>query len=191
MRISKLSAALLAGALATGTSLSALAQSEPTISKPEALEISNGFDHIGAEIHELDHEGRQIFYLDEGDPEGRAVVFLGGQGTSLDAFQLAEFNRSFREQLGLRMISVERNGFGESPFDPDLGYADYNAEILAVLDHLGVEDFAIVALSGGGAYAAQLAAAVPERVISLHRAAAVSPTRPTRIEPTDCKASPL
>lgn len=189
MRISKLSAALLAGALATSTSLAALAQSEPTISEPEALEISNGFDHIGAEIHEIDHEGRQIFYIDEGDAEGRAVVFLGGQGTSLAAFQLAEFNRSFREQLGLRMISVERNGFGESPFDPDLGYADYNAEILAVLDHLGVEDFAIVAISGGGAYAAQLAAAVPERVISLHLAAAVSRTLPTRSEPTNCELS--
>jgi pimeloyl-ACP methyl ester carboxylesterase len=52
-----------------------------------------------------------------------------------------------------------------------------------VLDHLGIDRFAILAISGGGAYAAQLAAQVPERVISLHAAAAVSSTLPTRTPP--------
>lgn len=116
------------------------------------------------------------------------MVFLGGQGTSLAAFQLTEFNRTTRLALGLRMISVERNGLGESPLDPARGYGDYADEVLAVLDHLGVEKFAIVAISGGGAYAAHLAAAAPERVLSLHATAAVSKTLPTRSEP-DCSAS--
>lgn len=161
---------------------------EPIMADPQAIEIDNGFDHIGAEVHSIDIGDRPAFYIDEGDPEGRPVVFMGGQGTSLAAFQLTEFNRSLRLALGLRMISVERNGFGESPFDPDRGYSDYTEEVLGVLDHLGIDDFAIVAISGGGAYAAQLAAAVPDRVLSLHAAAAVSSTLPTRDEP-DCDIS--
>ena len=69
------------------------------------------------------------------------------------------------------------------PAGPSLGYNDYNNEVLAVLDHLGVEDFSILAISGGGAYAAHLAAAVPDRVTSLHAAAAVSSSLPTRAAP--------
>lgn len=184
-----ITAGLAAGMLGALFAVPALAQPQATVPDPEALEIANGFDHIGAEVHELVLDGRPVFYIDEGDAEGRAVVFLGGQGTSLAAFQLTEFNRSLRESLGLRMISVERNGFGESPFDPELGYSDYAAEILAVLDHLDVDDFAIVAISGGGAYAAHLAATAPERVSSLHLAAAVSRTLPTRSEPANCDLS--
>jgi non-heme chloroperoxidase len=147
---------------------------------PRSIELQDEFDHIGAEVHSLTRDGRTSYYIDEGDPDGRAVVFIGGAGTSLEAFQLTEFARTSREELGLRVISVERNGFGESELDLDLDYADYNAEILAVLDHLGIDRFAVLAISGGGAYAAQLAAQAPERVISLHAAAAVSSTLPTR-----------
>ncbi len=183
MTSSKIGTGMAVTCLIGGTALAAHAQSAPTISDPAALEIASGFDHVGAEVHELDLDGRPVFYIDDGDPEGRPVVFIGGQGTSLAAFQLTEFNRSLRLALGLRMISVERNGFGESPFDPDRGYSDYTDEVLGVLDHLGADEFAIVAISGGGAYAAQLAATVPDRVISLHATAAVSSTLPTREEP--------
>jgi len=43
-----------------------------------------------------------------------------------------------------------------------------------VLDRLGVWNFRLVAISGGGPYAAALAAAAPERVLSLHLAAALA-----------------
>lgn len=155
---------------------------------PASIVLQGAFDHIGAEVHSLTSGDRTSYYIDEGHPDGRPVVFIGGQGTSLEAFQLTEFARSSREALGLRVISVERNGFGKSQFDPDLGYADYTKEVLAVLDHLGVDKFVIMAISGGGAYAAQLAAAVPERVISIHAGAASPRTLPTRTAP-DCTAT--
>ena len=154
--------------------------------EPASIKLQNGFDHIGAEVHSLTHNGRTSYYIDEGHPDGRAVVFIGGQGTSLEAFQLTEFARSSREALGLRVISVERNGFGESEFDPKLGYADYVNEVLAVLQHLNIDKFVIMGISGGGAYTAQLAAAAPDRVISIHLGAASSRTLPTRTPP-DCK----
>lgn len=151
-----------------------------------AVDLQEDFDHIGAQVHALDRGGRTSHYIDEGGRGDRAVVFMGGQGTSLEAFQLTEFARSSRDELGLRVISVERNGFGESTFDPALGYADYNAEVLRVLEHLGIERFAILAISGGGAYAAHLAAQVPARVISMHAAAAVDRTLPGRTPLAAC-----
>jgi non-heme chloroperoxidase len=187
MKQTSLPALLAASALG----LSALpreAHSQTETPDPTAIDLVSGFDHIGAEIHQVEIDGRPSFYIDDGNRQGRPVVFIGGQGTSLAAFQLTEFNRATRLALGLRMISVERNGFGESPLDPERGYADYANEVLAVLDHLGVDRFAIVAISGGGAYAAHLAATAPDRVISLHATAASPRTLPTRSEP-DCSAS--
>lgn len=150
------------------------------------IRLPNEFDHIGAEVHSLTRGERTTYYIDEGAPGDRTVVFIGGQGTSLEAFQLTEFARSTREQLGLRVISVERNGFGESAYDPSLGYSDYVDEVLAVLDHVNVDQFVVMAISGGGAYANHLMARVPERVISFHAGAAAGFTLPTRTPPTAC-----
>lgn len=114
-------------------------------------------------------------YLDTGEPGRHPVVFFGGIGTSLGAFSLTELAApSERGRLGLRFVSVERNGFGETPFTPGLGFADAVDDVLAVLADLDVARFSVVAISGGGPYAAQLVAHAPERVASLHLAAAAS-----------------
>ena len=183
LKVSVIAAASLVGTMALGDD-----GKIPPTKEAAQVELSSGFDHIGAEVHSVDIGGRAAYFIDDGASDGRPVVFISGQGTSVAAFQLTEFNRSTRLALGLRMIAVERNGFGESPLDPNRGYADYANEVLAVLDHLKVDKFAIVAISGGGAYAAHLAAMAPERILSLHATAASPNTLPTRTEP-DCSAT--
>lgn len=115
-----------------------------------------------------------VRYIDEGSAGWRPVVFFGGLGTDVNAFYETEFARGLRERLRLRVISVERNGFGMTPFDPSLGFADAVDDVLSVVDDLGVQRFAVVAISGGAPYAAALAARVPHRVLSLHLAAAAA-----------------
>jgi non-heme chloroperoxidase len=116
---------------------------------------------------------RTVNFIDFGEPGWRPIVFFGGLGTSARAQHLTEhFAPGLRETLRLRVISVERNGFGDTAFDPSLGYAEAVDDVLAVLERLGVARFGIVAFSGGGPYGARLAARVPERVVSLHLAAA-------------------
>lgn len=121
-------------------------------------------------------DGRTVRYIDAGRPGWRPVVFFGGLGTSVGAFSLTEFARSTREALRLRVVSVERNGFGGTPFDEARGYAEAACDVLAVLSALAIERFAVVAISGGAPFAAALAARVPQRVISLHLAAAAVPS---------------
>lgn len=118
--------------------------------------------------------GRVVRYIDEGSADWRAVVFFGGLGTDVNAFYATEFARDVREQLRLRFVSVERNGFGMTQFDPALDYEDAVDDVLGVLDALAIRRFAVVAISGGASFAAALAARVPERVLSLHLAAAAA-----------------
>jgi pimeloyl-ACP methyl ester carboxylesterase len=115
-----------------------------------------------------------IRYIDLGDRDWRPMVFFGGIGTSVHAFELTEFARTLRERMRLRAISVERNGFGETRLDPSLGIGDAVDDVLCVLDSLAIDEVVVVAFSGGGPFAAALAARIPERLISFHLAAAAA-----------------
>lgn len=119
-------------------------------------------------------DGRRVRYLDLGARGWKPFVFFGGLGTSVGALRLTEFARRTRESLELRAISVERNGLGETPFDPDLGYPEAVDDVIAVVAAVGLERFSVVAFSGGAPFAAALAARVPERVRSLHLASAAA-----------------
>ena len=148
---------------------------------PRSIKLQNEFDHIGAEVHSLTRDGRTSYYIDEGRPGRRAVVFIGGAGNQPRGVPADRSSRArAARSSGCASSRSSATASASRALDLNLGYADYNAEVLAVLDHLGIDRFAIVAISGGGAYAAHLAAAVPDRVISLHAAAAdgLDPAQP-------------
>ncbi|MGH6965669.1 MAG: alpha/beta fold hydrolase [Phenylobacterium sp.] len=137
--------------------------------------IQDRFDPLGPPVQALTlPNGRTVHYADTGEVGWRPVLFVGGTGTSARAFLMTEFLQTLRRQLKLRLISVERNGFGDTAFVPGWTYGDYAQEVRAVLDRLGVSRFAGLAISGGGPYLAQVAAAMPERLISVHMMAAAT-----------------
>lgn len=138
--------------------------------------MQNEFDHVGPTMKSFASSatGREIVYLDEGEDDWRSVVFIGGAGTSGRVFALLEFLRASRENLRLRFIAVERNGFGHTAFDSALGYDDYADDVAVLLDHLGVNKFSLFAISGGGPYSAAIASRFPERLISVHLAATIT-----------------
>lgn len=135
----------------------------------------NGFDTLGPVVHSAVVEsGRTVHFIDDGDSDWQPVLFLGGAGTTVRAFRLLEFVRSLRQQLRIRVISVERNGLGQTPFDPEVGFAEYAADVWSLLDIVAVGQTSVVAISGGGPYAAHIAVAQPKRIRSLHLACAYS-----------------
>ncbi|MEU8954606.1 alpha/beta hydrolase [Streptomyces sp. NPDC048518] len=171
-------AAIAIGA-ATATVLGALligGSGEVSASPPTEPKVQDAFDSLGPEVHAAKlSDGRTAHYSDTGNKNGKPVLFIGGTGTSARASHMTDFFRTTREDLGLRLISVERNGFGDTAYDKDLDKADYARDALQVLDKLGVDDVSVIAISGGGPYAAELAAAAPDRVSQLHLAAALPP----------------
>ena len=61
-----------------------------------------------------------------------------------------------------RVVRPDLRGFGETPLPP--GRFSYAADVVELLDHLGIERTAVVGSSFGGRVAMELAVAAPERV---------------------------
>jgi 3-oxoadipate enol-lactonase len=64
-----------------------------------------------------------------------------------------------------QVVRCDLRGFGQSP-PPSGSYSDAE-DVLALLDELGIGDFALVGASHGGGVALQVASAVPDRVTRL------------------------
>lgn len=62
------------------------------------------------------------------------------------------------------MIGVDRPGFGLSTFKPNRTIRDFTTDIRFLVDHLGIDRFALIGYSSGGPYALACAASMPERV---------------------------
>jgi non-heme chloroperoxidase len=140
-----------------------------------SISLQESFDPLGPTMRSATlSTGRTVSYLDEGEKGWHPIVFVGGSGTSGRVFALLEFLRTTRENLQLRIIAVERNGFGVTAFNDALGYDEYAEDVEALLESLGVSDFSLFAISGGGPYSAVIASRNPERLISVHMAAALT-----------------
>jgi pimeloyl-ACP methyl ester carboxylesterase len=87
----------------------------------------------------------------------------GGPGSRLEPAYL----RREASEAGLRIIGIDRPGYGLPAPQPGRTIADWVTEALAVAGHLGIGQFAAVGISTGGAYALALAALAPERVLGV------------------------
>ncbi len=138
-------------------------------------DLPETFDYMGPTVRTLDVGGRDVAFVDTGPADGTPVLFIGGTGTSAAVVRLTDFLRTMREDLGLRLISVGRAGFGRSSPSEGWSFEDYATDASAVLDELGIEgDVSVMAISGGGPYSAAFAAAHPDRIRSIHLAAATA-----------------
>ncbi|HEY3280239.1 MAG TPA: alpha/beta fold hydrolase [Gemmatimonadales bacterium] len=110
-------------------------------------------------------DGTQLRIIDAGPRGGAPVVFVHGFGASL---------YTWRHTLppvvaaGYRVIAFDNRGFGFSG-KPAHGYtnAAYARLVTALLDSLGVASAVLVGHSMGGAIAAEVALAHPDRVRGL------------------------
>jgi pimeloyl-ACP methyl ester carboxylesterase len=108
-------------------------------------------------------DGRQLAYTDLGGPSSPVVMYFHGAPTS--RLDLAVFGDAFAES-GVRVVSADRPGYGGSSPQPGRRLENWPSDVAALAGHLGVERFAVLALSSGGPYAVACAALLPERVAS-------------------------
>jgi len=105
--------------------------------------------------------GARLAYEVAGD--GPPVVLVHGFGLDLRMWdpQVEPLAARFR------VVRYDCRGFGASgPFDPAVPYTHAD-DLLALLDHLAIEDAALVGLSFGGRVVLQTALAAPPRVRGL------------------------
>jgi len=160
-------------------SLAVIAMTAATTAAAE-VKLPETFDYMGPAVQTMDvSSGRQVAFVDTGPQDGQAVLFIGGTGTSAAVTTLTDFLRGMREDLDLRLISVGRAGFGQSDPAENWTFEDYASDAEQVLQELGIDEVSIMAISGGGPYSAAFAARNPDRIRSIHLAAATAlATRP-------------
>jgi pimeloyl-ACP methyl ester carboxylesterase len=108
-------------------------------------------------------DGRTLAYAQIGDPHGAPVFVLHGtpgsrlSGRHPDPSRVAD--------AGLRVITYDRPGYGRSTRHPARAVVDCVADIAAIADALGIQQFVVTGASGGGPHALAAAARLPKRVI--------------------------
>lgn len=106
-------------------------------------------------------DGRQLGYAAVGDPDGAPlVVFHGFPNCRSFAALLDEPAR----ERGVRVYVPERPGFGVSDPDPGRTLADWPDDVAAFADAMGLGEFPVLGISGGGPYALACAALLEDRV---------------------------
>jgi len=111
-------------------------------------------------VHVL-KDGRKLAYAEYGAEGGRPVFYFHGfPGSRLEAI-LAE---GAAARLGIRLIALDRPGYGCSDDLPGRRLADWPLDVKALADALGLNRFGLLGVSGGAPFALACAAALSERV---------------------------
>lgn len=106
-------------------------------------------------------DGRQLGVEVWGDPAGSPVFLLHGTPGS----RLGPRPRpAVLYRSGIRLITFDRPGYGESDRLPGRSVADAAIDVEAIADAYGLDEFAVVGRSGGGPHALACTALLPERI---------------------------
>ncbi len=117
-------------------------------------------------------DGRTLAFSQWGDLDGVPVVSLHGTpGSRLGRPP----DEAAVQQLGSRLITYDRPGYGGSDRARGRTVVDCVADVRTIVDHLGLESFRVTGGSGGGPHALAVAARMPERVIRARCVVGIAP----------------
>jgi pimeloyl-ACP methyl ester carboxylesterase/DNA-binding CsgD family transcriptional regulator len=117
-------------------------------------------------------DGRQLSYAEYGAPNGMPVLYFHAlNGSRLELLIHADRLRD----LGVRLIAMDRPGYGHSTFAERRDYRESTADVQALLDELGIAEAHVLSTSAGSAHALHAAWALPRRIQSVHCTAVVPP----------------
>jgi pimeloyl-ACP methyl ester carboxylesterase len=100
-------------------------------------------------------DGRELAWSEWGRPDGRPVLFSPGAGMS----GVLGFGTDVLDDLGLRLLALDRPGLGRSSPDPGKTYASWAADVRCLVETLGLRRVLGVGFSQGAPFAAALAGA--------------------------------
>jgi pimeloyl-ACP methyl ester carboxylesterase len=119
-------------------------------------------------------DGRSLGYAGYGDPAGKPVLYFPGAPGS----RLLHPPAGPTTARGVRLIVVERPGFGRSDYQPDRTLLDWPADVVALAAALGIDRFAVVGISAGGPYALACGRLIPHQLTGV---ALISPVGPADV----------
>jgi pimeloyl-ACP methyl ester carboxylesterase len=109
-------------------------------------------------------DGRVLGYTEFGVPNGKPVFYFHGANSSRLEGRALEPTAT---KLNVRIISIDRPGFGISHFKPSRQILDWPDDVIAVANKLCIGRFAVIGISAGAAYAAACAFKIPNRLTNV------------------------
>jgi pimeloyl-ACP methyl ester carboxylesterase len=129
--------------------------------------------HMPLEDHQIELlDGRQLGYVEAGDPDGHPIFYFHGFPGSRLEIELSGVDVA---PLGARLIGVDRPGMGLSDFAPHRRFGDWPEDVSQLADALGLDHFSVVGVSGGGPYVAACALKLHDRLESAGIVCGVGP----------------
>lgn len=118
-------------------------------------------------------DGRKLGYAEYGELGGKPLFFFHGWPSSrLQARVIDEVAKNLR----VRVISLDRPGYGLSDFKKDRTLLDWSDDVVEVADKLKIKKFAVIGVSGGGPYSVVCAYKIPERLTNVGIVVGLAPT---------------
>jgi pimeloyl-ACP methyl ester carboxylesterase len=105
--------------------------------------------------------GGNLAFAEYGAAKGHPVFFFHGWPSSRT---MAELTDTAASELNVRIISADRPGICDSTFSPNRKLIDWPEVIDQLADHLEIDAFRILAISGGAPYAYVTGWKMPDRV---------------------------
>ena len=122
-------------------------------------------------------DGRALAAEEYGDPAGPPVFYFHGWPAS-------RLEAGLLPRMPVRLLSLDRPGYGRSSACPGRTMLDWATDVGHVADRLGLRQFHVVGLSGGGPFAAACAYAMPDRVLGVALVCPVPPATSLARGPT-------
>lgn len=134
-------------------------------------------EKAGGETPRLRHtppSGRTFAYAEYGDPKGHPVLSFHGTPGSHLKFEVAA---DLALALGLRLVAIDRWGYGATPAPPvtERRLSNFAADMASLVETAKWPSVSTVGISGGGPFAAATAVGLGARAAA---AALVSPVAP-------------
>jgi pimeloyl-ACP methyl ester carboxylesterase len=108
-------------------------------------------------------DGRSLGYAEFGDPGGAPVIYFNGfPGSRLEARLISDAAR----RTGVRLIGIDRPGMGLSDFKPGRSILDWPDDVFEFADALGLDQFSVVGVSGGGPFSIACAYKISQRLLA-------------------------
>lgn len=103
-------------------------------------------------------DGRRLCFDDVGDPAGEVVVYVHG---TPDSRRARHPDDAVTASAGVRLLAVDRPGFGASTPHPDGTVGTFADDVAALAAHLGIERLSVLGWSAGAVHALAVAARHP------------------------------
>jgi pimeloyl-ACP methyl ester carboxylesterase len=117
-------------------------------------------------------DGRTLAVEDGGDPTGRPVLVHGGTPNSRHLYGP---NVADAAECGLRLISYDRPGYGNSTPRPGYAVTDCASDVRAICAALEIDRLAMWGFSGGGPCLLACAALLPDLVTAAASLGSLAP----------------